>query len=235
MFTTIIAAIFTLVLIAGVPALSYTTARNTEVRSLPRLGLYLSAVFSQWVLTIVGLGIVFFVARKVLTRGFAQMPVSLILEWGTGIAMAALLALGLIIWCERQGWLPRETELVYQMMPETTQEKLWGVLILSPTAAFCEEFLFRGFLLTQLDDWLQSLFWAWVVSSIAFGLAHFYQGWSGMTRAALLGALLAYPVVRFGSLYPGMLAHWTIDSVALLWLGALMAPKDKPDERREGE
>ena len=121
MFTTIIATIFTLVLIAGVPVLSYTTARNTEVRSMPRLGLYLSAVFSQWVLTIVGLGIVFFVARKVFTRGFARMPVSLILEWGTGISLAALLALGMVIWCERQGWLPRETDLVYQMMPESTR------------------------------------------------------------------------------------------------------------------
>ena len=56
-----------------------------------------------------------------------------------------------------------------------------------------------------------------------------------MTRAALLGALLAYPVVRFGSLYPGMLAHWMIDSVALLWLGALMAPKRNSGEGREGE
>ena len=232
MMTTLIAIVFTLVLVAGVPALSYFTARNSEIRKMPRLDLYLSAIFSQWLLTVVALGVVFLIARKVFVKGFAAMPLSLALEWGAGIAVAALLALSLVILCERRGWLPRESDLVYLLIPETPREKLWAVLILAPTAAFCEEFLFRGYLLTQLHDWLHSLLWAWVVSSVAFGLAHFYQGWSGMIRAGLLGALLAYPVVRWGSLYPAMLAHWMIDTVALLWLGSLMLRKDPAEEER---
>jgi hypothetical protein len=222
MFITLIAVLFTLVLVAGVPALSYSSARNSAIRELPRLNLYLSAVFSQWLLTIIGLGVVYLVARKVFAQGFAAIPLSLVLQWSAGIAGAALLALILVIWCERQGWLPREADLVYLLIPETPREKLWSVLIISPTAAFCEEFLFRGFLLTQLHDWLHSLWWAWLVTSVAFGLAHYYQGWSGMIRAGLLGALLAYPVVRYGSLYPSMLAHWMIDTGALLWLGSWM-------------
>jgi membrane protease YdiL (CAAX protease family) len=228
MLTTLIAVLFTLILLVGVPALSYTTARNSEVQKLPRLDLYLSAVFSQWLLAMVGLGVVFLIARQVLVRGFAAMPMIPLLEWGVGIAGTALLALSLVIGCERRGWLPRESDLVYLLMPETPREKLWAVLILSPTAAFCEEFLFRGYLLMQFDDWLHSLMWAWIVSSVAFGLAHFYQGWSGMIRAGLLGALLAYPVVRWGNLYPAMLAHWLIDTVALLWLGSWMVEKKRP-------
>jgi membrane protease YdiL (CAAX protease family) len=226
MFTTLLAIVFSLVLVGGVPALSYSTARNTELWKIPRLGLYISAVFSQWLLTIVGLGVVYVVARKVFVQGFAAMPLRPALEWGAGITVAAVLGLGLVIWCEGRGWLPREPDLVYLLIPETSREKLWAFLILSPTAAFCEEFLFRGYLLTQLHDWLHSLMWAWVVSCVAFGLAHCYQGWSGMTRAGLLGALLAYPVVRWGSLYPAMLAHWMIDSAALLWLGPLMLRRD---------
>ena len=232
MFTTLIAIVFTLVLVVGVPALSYSTARNSEIRKMPRLALYLSAVFSQWLLTVVGLGVVFLVARKVFVQGFAALPWSLTLEWGVGIAVAALLALSMVILCERRGWLPRESDLVYLLIPETPRERLWAVLIIAPTAAFCEEFLFRGYLLTQLHDWLHSLLWAWVVSSVAFGLAHCYQGWSGMTRAGLLGALLAYPVVRWGSLYPAMLAHWMIDTVALVWLGRWMVGKDTAAEGR---
>ena len=158
------------------------------------------------------------------------MPLGPALEWSAGIAVVALLALGLVIWCERGGWLPHESDLVYLLIPETPREKLWAALIVAPTAAFCEEFLFRGYLLTQLHDWLHSLLWAWVVCSVVFGLAHCYQGCSGMTRAGLLGALLAYPVVRWGSLYPAMLAHWMIDTVALLWLGPWMARKETPTE-----
>ncbi len=232
MFTTLIAILFTLVLVVGVPALSYSTARNREIRSLPRLGLYLSAAFSQWLLTVVGLGVVFLIARKVLVQGFAAMPLRPALEWGAGVAAAALMALVLVIWCERRGWLPPESDLVYLLIPQTPGEKLWAVLMIAPTAAFCEEFLFRGFLLTQLHDWLHSLLWAWAVTSLAFGLAHFYQGWGGMTRAALLGALLAYPVVRWGCLYPAMLAHWMIDAVALVWLGPCMIENDAAAEGR---
>jgi len=226
MYTTLIAVLFTLVLVAGVPALSYSTARNSDIRKMPRLALYLSAIFSQWLLALVAFGVVLITARKVIVKSFAAMAWKPALGWGVGIAVAALLASGLVIWCERRGWLPRESDLTYLLIPETPHEKLWAVLIVAPTAAFCEEFLFRGYLLTQLQDWLHSLLWAWIASSIVFGLAHCYQGGSGMTRAGLLGALLTYPVVRWGNLYPAMLAHWMIDAVALVWLGPWMVRRE---------
>jgi hypothetical protein len=167
----------------------------------------------------------------VLVQGFARVPLTEVLRWALPIALAALVALVLVVFCERRGWLPRESELVYLLIPETPREKLWSVLIVAPTAAFCEEFLFRGFLLAQLEQWFHSVPWAWVVCSVAFGLAHFYQGWSGMTRAGLLGALLAYPVVRLGNLYPSMFAHWLIDTVALVWLGPWMVQQSRKAER----
>ena len=232
MLTTLIAALFTALLVVGVPALSYSSTRNSQVRELPRLALYVSAVFSQWVLTVLGLGVVFLVARDVFRTGFRTLPLVDALGWAAGIALVSLLALGLVLLGERRGWLPQESELVSLLIPETTREKVWSVVIVAPTAAFCEEFLFRGFLLTQLNYWFHSVGWAWVACSVAFGLAHSYQGWSGMIRAGLLGALLAYPVVRFGSLYPSILAHWLIDAVALVWLGRWLIPKDASLEGR---
>jgi len=223
--TTLIAALFTAILVVGVPALSYSSTRNSQVRELPRLSLYFSAVFSQWVLTVLGLGVAFLSTREVFRIGFRTLPLIDALSWAAGIALVSLLALGLVLLCERRGWLPQESELVKLLIPETTQEKVWSAVLVAPTAAFCEEFLFRGFLLTQLNHWFHSVGWAWVLCSVAFGLAHSYQGWSGMIRAGLLGALLAYPVVRFGSLYPSMLAHWLIDTVALLWLDRWLIPK----------
>jgi uncharacterized protein len=232
MFTTLVAIVFTLLLVVGIPALSYSTARNREILQTPRSTLYISAVLSQWLLTVVALGVVFLIARKVFVHGFAAIPWGLTLGWGVGIAVVAILALVLIILCESRGWLPRESDLVYSLIPETPSERVWAALVVAPTAAFCEEFLFRGYLLTQLHEWLHSLLWAWVGSAVAFGLAHSYQGWSGMARAGLLGALLAYPVARSGSLYPAMLAHWLIDTVALLWLGPWMVGNHTPAKRK---
>lgn len=223
---TLISALFALILVVGVPALSYSTAQNSEIQTMPRLTLYLSAVCSQWILTLLGFGVTLLAAPKIFIKGFGTMPLFAFLEWGTGVAAIAILALGAVISAERHSWLPQESDLVYRLVPETSREKLWAVLIVAPTAAFCEEFLFRGYLLTQFLIWFHSPLWALVVSSIAFAFAHFYQGRSGMTRAGLLGALLAYPVVKWGSLYPAMLAHWMIDAVALLWLGSWMVRKD---------
>jgi hypothetical protein len=98
-FTTLTAIVFTLVLVVGIPALSYSTARNSEIRKLPRLALYSSAVLSQWLLAVVGLGVVYLIARKVFVQGFAAIPLSLTLEWSGAIAAPAILALSLVILC----------------------------------------------------------------------------------------------------------------------------------------
>ena len=98
-------------------------------------------------------------------------------------------------------------------------EKILAVALVSPTAALCEEFLYRGYLYAFFTERLESSPWAWFLSSVAFGLAHSYQGPGGVLRAGLLGALLAYPVVIYGSIYPAMVAHFIVDVVALAWMG----------------
>lgn len=49
-----------------------------------------------------------------------------------------------------------------------------------------------------------------------------------MIRAAALGALLAWPVVRTGSLYPAMAVHFLIDAAVLGWLGPRMLKAEAP-------
>ncbi len=235
MFTTLLAALFALFLVTGVPALSYLTTRGSQVRTLPRLALYTSAVISQWLLTGLGLGVVLVVARSVFSTGFGATPWFPVVRWAAVITLLALLMQAFVIIFERRGWLPKESELVLLLIPRTAREKLWSVMIVAPTAAFCEEFLFRGFLLSQLTYWCHSVGCAWVGSSVAFGVAHCYQGWSGAVRAGLLGALLAYPVVRVGSLYPSMLAHWMIDAIALVGLSRYLIRKGTCGEAEKPE
>jgi len=224
MLSRVAGILFVGLLVAGVPVLSYLTARELRSLKLPRLSLYLSAVLSQWLLAILGVLVVLASRRSFAAVGFRAVPPPALLAWALGLTAAALAAMGLSLLLERWRWWPRESDLVALLLPETREEKVWAAFVLAPTAALCEEFLYRGYLLAQLAQGLDSLSWAWVASSLAFGLAHLYQGWNGAARAALLGALLAYPVVQLGSLYPSMLAHGLIDAVALVWLGPRFVP-----------
>jgi membrane protease YdiL (CAAX protease family) len=225
-----LSVLFILFLVVGVPVLSSSTARGSQIRQMPRLALYLSAAISQWLLAGLGLLIFSFSPLSVFSIGFRTLAPVTALIWAGALVALSVASLRLGLFLERRGWWPAEGELVHLLIPRTRQEKSWSVLLLAPTAALCEEFLYRGFLLAQLTQWLRSGDWAWAASSLAFGLAHVYQGWSGMVRAALLGALLAYPVIHLGSLYPSMLAHGLIDTLAFVWLG----PKFLAGNREEG-
>jgi membrane protease YdiL (CAAX protease family) len=220
-----LAILFVLFLVVGVPVLSLSTARDRQVRQMPRLALYLSAAISQWVLAGLGLLIFFLSSLSAFSIGLRTLAPLTALTWAGALAALSVAGIHLGLLLERRGWWPPEAELVYLLIPKTRQEKFWSVLLLAPTAALCEEFLYRGFLLAQLTQWLRSGAWAWAASSLAFGLAHVYQGWGGTLRASLLGALLAYPVIHFGSLYPSMLAHGLIDALALAWLGPRFLPQ----------
>lgn len=219
-------AAFVIVLAVIVPTFSYKTSRKLELLAIPRVNLYLSAAFSQWILTLLGVLLVVASSLTFAESGIRTVSAAPFLYWTAALSGISLASLGLVVFCEHQGWLPKEPGLVRALIPETRNEKLWAVLVIAPTAGLCEEFLYRGILLAILSQWMPSLFWAAAVSSIAFGFAHVYQGTSGIVRAALLGALLTVPVIRMGTILPSAAAHFIIDAVALTWLGPRMFGKD---------
>jgi membrane protease YdiL (CAAX protease family) len=228
MFSILLPSLFVLFLAVGVPVLSRATARDREVCRVPRLALYFSAAISQYVLAGLGLLVFSFSSLNAHSVGFRTINPERGLVWTCALAALSVGCMFLDHFLERRGWWPAETELVRRMIPETREETLWAVLLMAPTAALCEEFLYRGFLLSQLALWLPGHAWAWAASSLIFGLAHTYQGWGGMARASLLGALLAYPVICLGSLYPSMLAHAMIDALTFAWLGPRFLRQESP-------
>jgi len=213
---------FVMVLIAVVPVLSFRTSRQPEIFALPRLKLYLSAVVSQWILAALGIVVLVVTSEQFAAVGFRMVPFPEFLLWTAALAGVSLAALGLVVFLENREWWPPEPKMVYALIPQTPTEKLWAVLVIAPTAALCEEFLYRGLLLAMLSQWLHSAGWGLAVSSAAFVMAHMYQGFSGVARAALLGALLAVPMIRLGTIFPSMASHFLIDAVALIWLGPKM-------------
>ncbi len=90
------------------------------------------------------------------------------------------------------------------------------------TAAFLEEFLFRGYLMNRLMDLIgkqTKLVWAFALISqaIIFGLLHAYQSPIGMFKVGVIGLVFGLSYLAIGrNLWPLVIAHGLIDSLDMV-------------------
>jgi membrane protease YdiL (CAAX protease family) len=103
-------------------------------------------------------------------------------------------------------------------LPHTQYELGWFVA-LSLSAGFCEEFIFRGYLIWAFQ-WVLGLWGAAALSAVVFTAAHAYQGPKGMAGAGIAGSLLTVVVLTSGSLFPAIASHAILDigQGVLAWL-----------------
>jgi membrane protease YdiL (CAAX protease family) len=113
-----------------------------------------------------------------------------------------------------------QTARVDFLLPHTGAERVIWIL-LSITAGICEEGVFRGYLQRQFLALTQSAPVAIVLSALAFGGAHAYQGWKMAAMIGLLGAMLGGLAQWRGTVRTGMIAHAWQDTFAGLIAGAL--------------
>ncbi len=92
------------------------------------------------------------------------------------------------------------------VMPQTLMDMVVWVL-LSCTAGFCEEVIFRGYLARQFSALTQSAAAGIVLQGVVFGLGHGYQGWKLMLIISIYGMLFGVLAHWRRNLRPGMLAH----------------------------
>lgn len=78
---------------------------------------------------------------------------------------------------------------------------------MAATAGFCEELIFRGYLIRQFRAWTGSRVFAIVVQGVAFGLIHGYYDYKTIVVIMVEGCLLGALAHWRKSLRPGMLAH----------------------------
>jgi sodium transport system permease protein len=83
-------------------------------------------------------------------------------------------------------------------------------VLIAVLPAFCEEFAFRGFILSGLRH-IGQKWWAIGLSAVFFGIAHTVVQQS--IAAAALGLVLGYLAVQTGSLVPCILFHFTYNAV----------------------
>ena len=87
-------------------------------------------------------------------------------------------------------------------------------LALAVTAGICEEFLYRGFALAALSKVGVPTWGVVLLTSFLFGLAHTYQGKSGVAGTTLMGLVFGAFRILTQSLVPVGIWHAAVDIVA---------------------
>jgi len=181
-----------------------------------KLALYGATITFQWLL----LGLV---AWRALARGLTTAELGLARRVDVLLVLLSLLgaaALSTFQWfnLRRVGQIfgPASElmrKLAERLLPHSPVE-FAPYCALAVTAGVCEEFLYRGFAMAALSRAGAPLWGVIVISSALFGLAHSYQGKSGIAGTGILGLLFAVSRLVFNSLLPVMVWHAAVDVTA---------------------
>jgi membrane protease YdiL (CAAX protease family) len=181
-----------------------TTATAAPATNLVRL--YLTVIAGEWML-------VLYVWRGIRRRGVTLRELiggnlSVVSAFGRNLAIAVL------FWfvCEGSARAMHlllgtsDTANVTAMLPRTSVQIVVWCLV-SCTAGFCEEVLYRGYLQRQFAAWTGSASSAIAIQAAIFGASHGYQGTKQMIIISVLGALYGILAHWRRTLLPGMAAH----------------------------
>jgi CAAX protease family protein len=175
------------------------------------LSLYLSVIAMEW-------GLVFYLWKGGLRRTGTSMRELIGGSWPNASAFVRDVLLAAGLWCIWTvfgrlwtHWVPASgSASIQSLLPRQPLEILLWVLV-SVSAGFCEEVVFRGYFQRQFQALTRSAGLAVILQAGLFGVAHGYQGIQACIRIAILGLLYGVVSQWRKSLRPGMLAHAGFD------------------------
>jgi uncharacterized protein len=185
------------------------------------LQVYVWNILAAWALTAAA---VFLIFRSNLSlsdfgQNFGTYPRTLIVA---AILLLLVLVIALVQKLQRRKPSPERmaqfTEHVRKLLPVKGSERVVCVLV-ALTAGFCEEFLYRGWLLNLAGTACKSIWIGLLISSILFGFAHLYQGRRGVIGTGVGGLVFGLVYIASRSLLPGQFLHTLLDLNNLLALG----------------
>ena len=182
----------------------------------PRLPLYMTTAIFEWLL----LAFVAWGASARVVLGPRWQSARQVLR-DIGVAAAFWVVSGILLAVLSR--VLRVTELgrnTQFMMPRNALEiALW--IALSITAGICEEAIFRGYLQPQLGILTGSAPAGILLSAVAFGAGHAYQGLRAGVLIFFYGAMFGVLAHWRRSVRPGMMAHAWQDTLSGLVLAKL--------------
>ncbi len=204
---------FAAVLLIAYPVADYVVASRLKRSAESNKRFYAWVLGSEWLLTIAVVGLLLRrgLALSDIGEAFGRRTVT-ILFVAAGVALVAT-------------FTAYNRKRIVQLSPERLSKVLHraGPLVPRPgvervlfalvalTAGFCEELLYRGWLWRFFGDLTGKLWIAVLLSAVAFGLAHAYQGRTGVISAGVVGLLFSVPVLLANSLVPVQVIHAGVD------------------------
>jgi len=113
---------------------------------------------------------------------------------------------------------PSNAKSMSTLLPQSLLEILLWIVV-SITAGFCEEMIFRGYLQRQLHALGGSIAGAVLGQGLVFGLFHSYQGWKNVIVISVLGIMYGVLAAWRRNLRANIAAHAWSD----IWSGWLRA------------
>jgi membrane protease YdiL (CAAX protease family) len=217
----------TVILLAYIAAIAWMSASSSPASApaaataslsfLPRPIIYATVLASEWIL----FGVTYWGLR------LRRVPLRSILGgrwngWG-GVGRCLLLAAGCWIATfagvgqafDALGFRHAEEvrRVADMLLPRSPAEMALWVVVAS-TAGFVEEFVFRGYLQRQFGAWTGSPVAGILLSAIAFGGGHLYQGVASAAMIVVVGLCFSIVAHATRSIVPGMIAHGFEDLIA---------------------
>ena len=134
--------------------------------------------------------------------------------WGS-VGLVLVLAISYARIVVRLAWRSRSRRIkinnpqLVLLAPHTPSELAWWAAV-SLSAGFCEELIFRGYLIWAFQPTF-GLWGAAIFSLFVFAAAHAYQGAKNALVAGLIGGVLTLVVLISGSLWPAIALHALVD------------------------
>jgi len=212
--TALLAALFLGLAAAGAAFQRAAGARPGLAQRPPQVvPIYLSMLTAEW-------GLLLYVWRVGLRRGGTTLSALIGGRWsswrdfvrdtGLGVVLCAG-ATALMSGMERLSGHGHAASIEGFLPQRALEIALWVLLSLS--AGFVEEAVFRGYFQRQFAAWTRSPSLALLLQAALFAVSHGYQGALACSKIAVFGVLFGLVALWRGSLRPGMIAHALTDIV----------------------
>jgi membrane protease YdiL (CAAX protease family) len=198
------------VLLCLTTAYGHQRSATPLASDVPHITRYLTSMVAEWLL--LGSVIAGIYRRREFFLGALRNRVMTMIDslgYGAMIYVIGLIAIALV------GGALYATPLFHQrneayvlaLMPRTPPEfVVW--FFVSASAGICEELIFRGYLLQQLNAWTRMPVASIFLAALIFGSVHLYEGLGAILPLAALAVVYGFVVRHFkGDLRAVMVAH----------------------------